>query len=280
MAVLLPSPAAAAVSVPDDRGHTVVLQQPAQRIVPLYGTFSALVSALGAGDRLVARTSADKGSPQTASLPVVGTHMAPNIELIASLRPDIVIQLVGRKDAAIQSDTLRGLGFPVLDLNVASFDDLFRVTRLLGQILDKNTEAEALCAQWQARLDAVRASLAGRAPVRVFYEVRYPNLLAAGRDSIVNDIIEHAGGVNVVSQDRKLVRFNEEALLAAAPDAYILQRGPMNTMPEAPDRRPHFQSLKAVRQGRVLWVEEDRFARPGPASIDAVEELARWLHGK
>ena len=38
--------------------------------------------------------------------------MAPNIELIASLRPDIVIQLVGRKDAAIQSDTLRGLGFP------------------------------------------------------------------------------------------------------------------------------------------------------------------------
>lgn len=257
-----------------------MLQQPAQRIVPLYGTFSALVSALGAEERLVARTSADRDSPRMASLPVVGTHMAPNIEMIASLRPDIVIHLVGRKDAAIQSDTLRGMGFPVLDLNVSSFDDLFRVTRLLGQVLNKNTEAEALCAQWQARLDAVRASLAGLAPVRVFYEVRYPNLLAAGRDSIVNDIIEHAGGVNVVSQDRKLVRFNEEALVVAAPDAYILQHGPMNTMPEPPERRPHFQSLKAVRQGRVLWVEEDRFARPGPASIDAVEELARWLHGK
>lgn len=279
-ALLLPPPAWAAVAVHDDRGHTAVLQQPARRIVPLYGTFSALVAALGAQETLVARTAADENPSLPADLPVVGTHMAPNIELIAALQPDIVLQLAGRKEAATQSDSLRKLGFVVLDLNVASFDDLFRITRLLGQALDRNAEAEALCAQWQARLEAVRASLAGAAPVRVFYEVRYPNLLAAGRDSIVNDIIEHAGGVNVVSQARKLVRLNEEALLAAAPDAYILQRGPMNSMPEPPDRRPHFQSLKAVRQGRVLWVEEERFARPGPASIDAVEELARWLHGK
>ena len=130
------------------------------------------------------------------------------------------------------------------------------------------------------RLDAVRASLAGRAPVACLYEVRYPNLLAAGRDSIVNDIIEHAGGVNVVSQDRKLVASMRKRCLRLRPTPIFCKRGPMNTMPEAPDRRPHFQSLKAVRQGRVLWVEEDRFARPGPASIDAVEELARWLHGK
>lgn len=279
MALLLPSPTSAAVSVHDDRGHTVVLQRPARRIVPLYGAFSALVEALGAGETLVARTAADK-TPGRAALPVVGTHMAPNIERIAALRPDLVIQLVGRKEAAVQSDALRALGIPVLDLEIASFRDLFAAVRLLGQALDRNAEAGSLCARWQARLDAVADSLKGRAPVRVFYEVRYPNLLAAGRDSIVNDIIERAGGVNVVSRERRLVRFNEEALLAAAPDAYILQRGPMNPAPQPPEQRPHFQSLNAVRQGRVLWVEEERFARPGPASIDAVEELARWLHGK
>ena len=66
----------------------------------------------------------------------------------------------------------------------------------------------------------------------------------------------------------------------AAPEAYILQRGPMNPAPQPPEQRAHFQGLKAVRQGRVLVVEEERFARPGPASVDAVEELARWLHGK
>lgn len=227
----------------------------------------------------MARTAADRAS-SLASLPVVGTHMSPNIEMIAALRPDVVIQLVGRREAATQSDALRALGIPVLDLEIASFEDLFAAVRLLGQVLDRNAEAEALCMQWQTRLDAVSTSLAGVVPVRVFYEVRYPNLLAAGRDNIVNDIIRHAGGVNVVSQARKLVRFNEEALLAADPEAYILQRGPMNPAPQLPAERPHFQFLKPVRENRVLLVEEDRFARPGPASIDAVEALARWLHGK
>ncbi len=256
-----------------------MLERPARLIVPLYGTFSGVALALGAGECLAARTAADN-DPALASLPVVGTHMSPNIEMIAALRPDVVVQLVGRREAATQSDALRALGIPVLDLEVNSFDDLFAVARLLGRLLDRSDRAEALCAQWQARLDAVRASLAHEKPVRVFYEVRYPNLLAAGRDSIVNDIIERAGGVNVVTQARKLVRFNEEALLAAAPDVYILQRGPMNPAPEPPERRPHFQALRAVRQGRVLLVDEARFARPGPASIDAVEELARLLHGE
>ena len=267
------------VSLDDGRGHAVTLQRPARRIVPLYAAFSGIVSALGAEKTLVARTVADRDAAR-GSLPVVGTHMAPNIERIAALRPDIVLQLVGRKEAARQSDALRALGIPVLDLEMSSFEDLFAVTRLLGRLLDRKDEAEALCARWRTRLDAVAASLAGVAPVRVFYEVRYPNLLAAGRDSIVNDIIERAGGVNVVSQARKLVRFNEEALLVAAPEAYILQRGPMNPAPQPPEQRAHFQGLKAVRQGRVLVVEEERFARPGPASVDAVEELARWLHGK
>ena len=275
----LPAEAVSPVSLDDGRGHAVTLQGPARRIVPLYAAFSGIVSALGAEETLVARTVADRDSAR-GSLPVVGTHMAPNIERIAALRPDIVLQLVGRKEAARQSDALRALGIPVLDLEMSSFEDLFAVTRLLGRLLDRKDEAEALCARWRTRLDAVAASLAGVAPVRVFYEVRYPNLLAAGRDSIVNDIIERAGGVNVVSQARKLVRFNEEALLVAAPEAYILQRGPMNPAPQPPEQRAHFQGLKAVRQGRVLVVEEERFARPGPASVDAVEELARWLHGK
>ena len=257
----------------------MTLQQPARRVVALYAAFSDIVSALGAGETLVGRTAADR-DPSRASLPVVGTHMAPNIERIAALRPDIVLQLIGRKEAASQSDALRALGIPVLDLDVSSFEELFAVTRLLGRLLGREAGAESLCAQWRERLDDVGASLAGVAPVRVFYEVRYPNLLAAGRDSIVNAVIERAGGVNVVTQKRKLVRFNEEALLVANPEAYVLQRGPMNPSPQPPDQRAHFQTLEAVRRGRVLVVEEERFARPGPASIEAVEELARWLHGK
>lgn len=148
----------------------------------------------------------------------------------------------------------------------------------IGLLTGREQKAAALIKDWRARLAALKARYAGQKPVRVFYEVRYPNLLAAGKVSIVNEIIACAGGENVVGEEKKLVRFNEEALIQADPDVYLLQKGPMNPDPESLERRPHYKELRAARTGRVLVVDEDRFARPGPRAVDAAEELARWLH--
>ena len=75
----------------------------------------------------------------------------------------------------------------------------------------------------------------------------------------------------------KLVRFSEEALIAADPDVYLIQQGPMNPAPTPLTERDHYKGLRAVREGRVLVVDEERFARPGPRALDAAEELAGWL---
>ena len=119
--------------------------------------------------------------------------------------------------------------------------------------------------------------MTGRRP-KVFFEVRYPNLLGAGAKSIVNDVIKYAGGTNCVTANKKLVRLDMESLLACNPDLYVIQRGPMNRNPTPLALRPHFQLLDAVKAGRVLHVDEQVFSRPGPRSVDAVEELARALH--
>jgi iron complex transport system substrate-binding protein len=52
----------------------------------------------------------------------------------------------------------------------------------------------------------------------------------------------------------------------------------MNAGPLPPDQRPHLAALRAVRQGRVLVVDEQVFSRPGPRNVEAVEQLARFLH--
>ena len=82
----------------------------------------------------------------------------------------------------------------------------------------------------------------------------------------------------MVSDSKKLVRYSEEALIAADPDAYIIQKGPMNPEPTPLAGRDHYRDLRAQRAGRVLIVDEDRFARPGPRALDAAEELDIWLH--
>lgn len=269
-----------ALELVDSRGVTLRLERPAQRIIALYGAFNEILLALDARGTLVARTAADAAIPGLQDLPAVGTHMRPNAELVAARRPDVVLQLAGRQEVLTQTGALEAVGIPVLVYEMQSFEQLFAVTRALGRLTGREARAEALVADWQRRLAALEQRYAGQPPVRVFYEVRYPNLLAAGRASIVDEIIRHAGGRNVLDAPQKLVRCNEEMLVALDPEAYILQQGPMNPAPQAPAARPHYRGLSAVRSGRVLLVDEHLFARPGPRSVEAAERLARWLHGE
>lgn len=262
----------------DDTGAAVRLNKPATRIIALYGAFSELLLALDARELLAARTVADAQLPELGHLPAVGTHMRPNAELIVALKPDLVLQLAGRREVLLQTETLRGLGLTVLTFEMDSFEKMFAVLEKLGRLTGRERQAAALLRDWRARLAALRARNAGRKPLRVFYEARYPNLLAAGQASIVNEIIIAAGGENVVSDDKKLARFNEEALIHADPDAYLIQKGPMNPDPQPLTRRAHYRDLRAARAGRVLVVDEDRFARPGPRAVQAAEDLEQWLH--
>lgn len=263
----------------DDTGHTLRLEGPAQRIIPLYGAFGEMLLALGCRDRMVARTDADAAVPELAALPPVGTHMRPNAELVAAQRPDLVLQMSGRGEALLQTEALRRMGVPVLCFEVTSFARLFQVMETLGRLCGREAEAAALIADWRGRLDALAADSAGKRTWRMLYEVRYPNLLAAGRGGIVSDIMAAAGGENVVSEGRKLARLNEEAVLLADPEVYLVQRGPMNPAPVPLPERPHYRNLNAVRGGRILVVDEVLFSRPGPRSIEAAELLAAWLKG-
>ena len=236
---------AQALELVDSRGVSVRLERPAQRVIALYGAFNEILLALDARETLVARTAADAAIPGLQDLPAVGTHMRPNAELVAARQPDVVLQLAGRQEVLTQTEALEAVGIPVLVYEMQSFEQLFAVTRALGRLTGREARAEALVADWQQRLAALEQRYADKPPVRVFYEVRYPNLLTAGRASIVDEIIRHAGGRNVLDAAQKLVRCNEEMLVALDPEAYILQQGPMNPAPQAPAERPHYRALSA-----------------------------------
>jgi len=280
---LLAEAATGAVSVVDDQGTEIRLAAPATRIIALYGAFNEILAAMGLTGRLAARTQADVTPPAIAALPSIGTHMRPNLELILGLHPDLVLQMGGRKAASEPVQALRRLGIPTAFFEVTSFAGLFSLIERLGVLTGEPGRAAALTASLTARLDTVAAKIraaraAGARPPRVFYEVRYPNLLAAGHGSLVSEVIERAGGVNAVQIEGKLVRLAEEELLHMDPDVYLIQRGPMNPTPIPLAERSHFATLTVRKTGNVHEVDERAYSRPGPRAVDAVEELAKILY--
>ncbi len=279
---MFPGRAAGEITIQDDWGESVSLPGPAKRIISLYGAFNEILAGMGLEKRIVARTKADE-LPGLLGKPGIGTHMRPNVEMVLGLCPDVVLQIGGRSEALSAVRQIKAHGIPVVVFNPVTLDELFSVIVRIGRLTQEQEKALDLIERMKARLDAVRSRLHGvfseGAPrPSVFFEVRYPNLLGAGQGSIVNDVIARAGGVNCVGSDKKIVRLSEEALLGLNPDAYVVQTGPMNVNPLPPCERPLFTSLRAVRTARVLEVDEKEFSRPGPRIVQAVEELARFLH--
>ena len=72
-------------------------------------------------------------------------------------------------------------------------------------------------------------------------------------------------------------KYSNESALAARPDAIILPTGGSMgaanaTVAEALRKSP------AVLQGHVYKINDDHLARPGPRSVDGLEEMAHALH--
>ncbi|MFW5487940.1 MAG: ABC transporter substrate-binding protein [Desulfovibrio sp.] len=263
--------------ITDDTNTRVCLDAPARRIAPLYAAISEILDGLDRCNTVVVRTRGDDLAC-LHDVPAAGTHLRPNLELILGLQPDLAVQMTGRKKALLPVAQLREQGIPTAVFQVHNFEDLFRVIERIGVLTDSSPRAQELVQSMRQRLDAIHTRVAKLPRPKVFYEVRYPNLLGAGRNSMVNAVIEQAGGSNILQQDEKLVRLNEEVLLAADPDVYLVQQGPMNPTPQPPAQRDHFKELKAVSNGRVLMVKERLYSRPSSRSVDAVEQLSRFLH--
>ncbi len=267
----LPASALAAISVTDDQGRQISLDAPASRIIALYGAFNEILADLGREDLLIARTAADDLPASIQAKPSIGTHLRPNAELILGLAPDLVIQLGGRGEALepVRFLEKRGLNVAVFDLE--NFEQLFSVMERLGTLTASSDQAAKRIAFMRSELARIEAA----APrPRIFFEARYPTLLAAGQGSMASEIIAKAGGENCVAAPDKLVRLGEEELLRLDPDIYLVQEGPMNPRPVPMAERHLFRTLACVKSGQVHVVDQKVFSRPGPRSLEAVRQLA------
>lgn len=265
--------ARAEVVVTDDLGREIRLTGPATRIIALYGAFNEILADLGREETLIARTASDQLPPSIVAKPAIGTHLRPNAELILGLAPELVLQLGGRGEAMEPVRFLEERGLKVAVFNLETFAQLFSVMERLGVLTGSQDQAQARIASMQTELARIGAANSGPRP-RIFFEARYPSLLAAGQGSMVSEIMAKAGGVNCVTAPDKLVRLGEEEVLRLAPDIYIIQQGPMNPAPVSLAERSLFRTLGCLGSGQVFTVDQGVFSRPGPRSLDAVRKLS------
>lgn len=261
-----------------------------QRIVSTAPSITETLFALGEGDRVVGVSTYCHYPVQSQRLPRVGTYLKPNIEVIARLKPDLVI--VQRLPNSSR-EQLQGLSIPVAEVDSGDLRrNLYSILKI-GQATGVEAAAKALTAKIEERLAALRRAGNGRKPVSVAFIVgRNPGelqgLVVVGGGSYLSELLEIAGGANVFADSKQgYVKTSYESLLRRNPDVLIDMGEMAETTGVTDSAKERVVSLwgtrpdlKAVQTRRVYAVASDIFVVPGPRMVDAAEAFARMLHGE
>ena len=247
--------------------------QRSDRIVSLLPSFTEILFAIGAGDRVVGRTQWCDYPPAALAVPSVGDGMPPNIEAVAARKPDLVVLYKsGPNVGAAQQLERIGIRTVLLDMN--RLEDLGPATRTLGRMTGLEQRADSL-----ARVMDSLASTNLPAPppsATVAFVVWDNPPIIIGRGSYLDQLATLAGARNVfddVAQPSSQVSL--ETIAARDPE-WIAVLSDSAEMP-AFAKRPEWRAVRAVRNGRFLLLPGSLFGRPGPRSGEAVKQLRALL---
>lgn len=261
----------------DDAGRRVSLPAQVNRVISLAPNLTEIVFAVGAGDRLVGRTSYCDYPAEAKAVPEVGDTLQPSLERIIALRPQVVL-ITTASQLEIFTRQLQNQNIAVFVTDPHDLDGVFRTIEQVGEIVGQKQQAQVLVQKLRERATAVEEAVKGKPPVRVFYQVSGQPLYTIGRDSFLTDLIRRAGGISVTADvPGAWPRYSDESALAARPEAIILPTGgSMGAANSAVTEA--LQQSPAVLAGRVYKINDDHLARPGPRSLDGLEAMARALH--
>jgi iron complex transport system substrate-binding protein len=279
VAVLAASaPVGAAVQVTDGTGRTLTLPALPRRIVSLVPGVTEMLYAIGAEDRLVGRTDFCDYPPEARSKPSVGGTVSPSLEVLVTLKPDLVVATsAGNSDETRRQ--LERLRVPLYLVDPHGLSDVFRTMTRLGALTEREGRAAEVVAGLERRVRAVAVRVAALPRPRVLYVVWPEPLIVPGRGAAVTELIELAGGESVSADGPEgYPRYSVEAAVARGPEVIILARHGAGTAPYAREKWERFADLPAIRAGRLYAVDGDLFHRFGPRVVDALEILARLLH--
>ncbi len=255
-----------------------------ERIISLAPSITEMCFAMGLDDRLVGRTQYCIHPPATANIPTVGALVDPNLELIVSLKPDLILVTTSSK---IQfGDRMEKLGLVVKALPDSTLADVYEAIRMLGEYTARPQTAEALVGRLSGEMEQIAA--AGPrfdSPPRVLivtWAMPIPptELWIAGPGSILDDLVRLAGFDNAIP-DLKAPwgQIGLEAIIRSDPDIILESRDKLTgqIIEDVYEAWAAVGDFRAIRQRRLRTMQQIDLLIPGPRVNFTLYHLIRTL---
>ena len=269
-----------AVTVTDMHNREITLTEPATRIVVMQPSDCEILCAIGCEDTIVGRGQYVDYPASVLEVPVVQSGAETNVEEILALNPQVVLM----NDMAQSEEQVKQLeenGVKVVVSSATDIEGVYYAIRMIGKLMGKEENAEAVIADMQATFDEIKANSKNEGKT-VYFEVsplQY-GLWAAGKGTFMDELAEICGLTNAFADLNDWAAISEEQVLARDPDYIVtitMYYGEGPTPVEEIVSREGWGDLKAVKNGDILNAESNAISRPGPRLKDAAIELYTFI---
>jgi len=276
------------ITITDHVGRTVSFSKIPEKIISLSPGTTEIIFALGLNPKLVGVTSFCDYPAEAESIDRIGGYSTVDkervIDKIGADKDGAVIfaSTLHALPGGVLSD-LEQLGYKVVVLEAKTIDQLIDSMKLVNKTCGGGPAADAVIRSIEDRVNAVKSKInAETLKVTVMHEV-FSGHWIAGADTLENDIIAVAGGINVgASRGSGYGQINNESIIDANPDIVVIvsRMGVMinGLISSEITNNPIFRMLDAVKNRRVYVIDADIVSRSSPRAVDGLEEYAKILH--
>lgn len=268
------------ITITDSSGSAITIEDEPQRIVSLMPSITEILFAVGAGDKVVGGTEDDHYPPEASKLTKVGRYTTINYETVAQLEPDLVLL-----DEANGEDTierLEELNVQTIIVNPKTIDEIMESVLLVGTVTNNKENAQYIVDDMQQVVNAVKESskdIPDEDRPGVLYIVWDDPMYAAGADTYPDDLIDMAGGKNIIEASGWPIT-NLETVVNADPQIIICSGmgGLSHQIMNNTKNNEAFETVDAIKNDRVYPIKDPNIIElSGPRIVQGLEELQIYM---
>ncbi len=264
------------LKVVDSYNRTVIIEKEPKRIITIAPNITEGIYALGKGDSLVGRSDYDDYPAQVLKVPSVGDLLQPSVEKIVELKPDVVIASALFDKAVIKK--LEALNIKVIALGgEENFNGVYGTISKLGQVVNASGKAQTVISDMKKKVAEITDKVKDAKKPTVYYVAGFGKNgdFTAGKDTFIGNMIEVAGGKNA-ADDVVGWNYSVEKLVEKNPDVLICSK--RYDSKKGIEATNGYKDLKAVKNGKLLEIDENIIVRQGPRLAEGLEAIAKLVH--
>ncbi|WP_110928617.1 cobalamin-binding protein [Bacillus massiliglaciei] len=253
------------------------------KLISICPSNTELCAYLGIEDQLIAIDDYSDWPESVQSLPKVGPDLSINMDAVEALQPDLVIASLSVPGMEKNIEALKVRGIPHIVLNPQSLEDIAGDLIILGEAVGQRQKGEQCADHFRSVIMSYQTIADTVKEKPSLYWEWWPNpLFSPGGVNWLSEISRLAGARNILEDiDLASIQIDQNDIRKRNPDHICLAWVGVPLSKIKPDlilKRPHWNEIKAVKEGNIHIMEEPLYCRPSPRLLKGLEKLAALLH--